>query len=63
MANNPTNTIMSQEHSEEKLAQLIQQAGDDARALRRKVLKEHFAKLRTTIISVMTRERNSGKEA
>ena len=48
-----------QETAEKRLAVLIKQAGDEARARKRKAMTRHFNKLQTVISEAVIRQQNS----
>jgi len=49
----------NQETAEERLAALIKQAGDEARARKREALAWHFKKLQTVIGEAVSRQQDS----
>lgn len=49
----------NQETAEKRLAALIKQAGDEARARKRGALALHFKKLQTVIGEAVSRQQNS----
>ena len=48
-----------QETAEKRLTVLIKQAGDEARARKRKAMTRHFNKLQTVISEAVIRQQNS----
>lgn len=54
------NTISKMyETGEERLSQLIKQAGDDARKRKKKTLAIHYKKLKTVVAEGVTRRQNN----
>jgi hypothetical protein len=49
----------NQEAGEEQLADLIKQAGEEARARRQKAMEEHFSKLRAVIDEALSGQQNT----
>ncbi len=49
----------AQDSAEERLAELIKEAGAEARARNKKAMEQHFKKLRAVISEAASRNRNS----